>query len=850
MRLNGLRCLSTVLASILIASAHREEHRTPQSYTILPYQDESAITAIKAMWNQSRDIDETVNRTLVARPLREAVEAYVSAHPDALLSLGLPVIAEEKQTKDPRRLQSTTSSIVYDNIRVTADTSGATLGLTSSNALALAVSWIESTFRIVRVSGIFKTADGTASCYQAMIPSKYKTGVTNTDYLLLVTTTTSSCSSNTLGWALSCQIDQNDRPVVGQLNVCQNNLNSNDLSYVTNFFIHEILHAMGFDSSSFAFFRNPYQEMAPLTPRLASGLPTYTDTSYVASTNTLATETTAYNTQGFYVVTPVIRDLMRAYSGCSTVPGAALEDEGGSSSAASHFEKRVFGPDVMTGVTSRFPMMSAFSLALLEDSGWYVPKYSEVVEIMWSRKNFSPSTTENERCGLVSSDRTCPLFPDSALTSESQFCSDSSPYRSCSHDASASTLCSQATFENGCRIRSILLENSNDVGDAVVYSNCDRKEFTTIGKTGELRADYSMCTDSSLLLTGTMGVCYPMICYLNTSESQRRGYNVFESVDVHIKATSPSIDSYINCSVSEKGAQKGLNGFEGSITCPDIAKVCFNRPCVNGGFFKHQRCVCRPGWTGTFCELADNPTSRAKLPAPFTYEYTLGRLQVGSFYSLLPIPHHRQELMENLSVTMTWSPKTVTYAAVTSLPEGLVLNPSTGVIEGIPTQASPCTPYTLTAFIDGDTADDYKQQARVIVEFTVVDSNETLSIPQTYSEARSIGCTKIVPTASQPNAYSAPTPTAAPTMLDHPKINWIKVVSTVSNNADPSSFAGTEPLVQFVTPYNRSDVVYEASNKVIGSNNAFSTSLSFADGSAVLMSFIMTLSVLSSVGSF
>lgn len=789
-------------------NAHRVELSTPLSYTVLTYNDHSKQSAIKKMYNLDASIDESVNRTLIALPLREAVAHHIKKFPEALVEAGIPIFIDnmesslitnnsDTQSDDiNRRRLDTDDKIVYENIRILADYTSNSASLTSAakNALAIAIGWIESALRIIRVSGTFRSA-ATDTCYMAGIPQTYQDGVTGIDYLLLVTSLSSSCGSSTLGWAISCQIDQNDRPVVGQLNICTNNISTDEISYTVHFFIHEIFHALGFDSSSFAFFRNPYDEMEPLTARLSSGLPPYSSSSgFIAASNTLASTTTAYGTSGYYLVTPVVKSVMANYTGCSSVPGAALEDEGGSSSAASHFEKRIFGPEIMTGVTSRFPMLTAFPLAVLEDSGWYVPRYSEVVEMNWIRNNFTDTTTEEERCAFSEIEHTCPLTgASSSLTSDPVFCSASESVRSCSNDASAASVCSSYTFLDGCMFRSIYSSTSSGT---TVYSNCDRKDSTT-NSYGDQRTDYSMCTDSSLFLSGSQGMCYPMICNLNKQKSDELGYLVYDSVDMVISYSSTN--TQVNCKPSEKGISKSVSGVSGTVTCPDVLKVCFNRPCLNGGFYKNERCICRPGWIGQYCDVSNNNAGRASVPILIAYEDSLSQLQVGQFYNLTASTYFRSEMISYILSSPTWNTTGVKFGAVSTLPDGLFVDPSTGSIVGTPTTASSCLPYTIAAFSDS-------QQSRIIIELSVESS--TPSYPATYAAARDMGCTRIASSSSITS--SLPTPVTVPDILKDTA--WFKIL----NPTDPAVLAsleseGVPPLIGIVTPSrNSTELKYES----------------------------------------
>lgn len=48
-----------------------------------------------------------------------------------------------------------------------------------------------------------------------------------------------------------------------------------------------------------------------------------------------------------------------------------LEDDGGEGTATGHWEKKLLGNELMTGIMSGDPINSQITLGLLEDSGWY-----------------------------------------------------------------------------------------------------------------------------------------------------------------------------------------------------------------------------------------------------------------------------------------------------------------------------------------------------------------------------------------------------------------------------------------------------------------------------------------------
>ncbi|EPB80257.1 hypothetical protein ANCCEY_00659 [Ancylostoma ceylanicum] len=75
------------------------------------------------------------------------------------------------------------------------------------------------------------------------------------------------------------------------------------------------------------------------------------------------------------MVTPRVREEARQHFACDLLEGAELENQGGDGTALTHWEKRVFENEAMTGTHTQNPVYSRLTLALLEDSGWYKPNY-------------------------------------------------------------------------------------------------------------------------------------------------------------------------------------------------------------------------------------------------------------------------------------------------------------------------------------------------------------------------------------------------------------------------------------------------------------------------------------------
>ena len=70
-------------------------------------------------------------------------------------------------------------------------------------------------------------------------------------------------------------------------------------------------------------------------------------------------------------MTPKVKEIARKHFNCDSLRGIALEDVGGSGSASAHWEGRLIYSESMTSTDVRDPVVSDFTFAWFEDSGYY-----------------------------------------------------------------------------------------------------------------------------------------------------------------------------------------------------------------------------------------------------------------------------------------------------------------------------------------------------------------------------------------------------------------------------------------------------------------------------------------------
>ena len=139
------------------------------------------------------------------------------------------------------------------------------------------------------------------------------------------------------------------QPLIGIVNINRDvdYSKNNSLNYFESIIIHEFTHALGFANNFFTkYFHNIFKKIDD------SGI----ERVYINSSKVVQTA--------------------RKYFNCDSIEGVELEESGGSGTVGSHWEARILLGDYMNGVIyTADQVISEFTLALLEDSGYYKANY-------------------------------------------------------------------------------------------------------------------------------------------------------------------------------------------------------------------------------------------------------------------------------------------------------------------------------------------------------------------------------------------------------------------------------------------------------------------------------------------
>ncbi|KYQ91805.1 hypothetical protein DLAC_07601 [Tieghemostelium lacteum] len=221
--------------------------------------------------------------------------------------------------------------------------------------------------------------------YGVPIPAAAQSpGIANSDYHVFATVRPTS-SSGTIAYAKACVYPTSGatitgRPVAGIINFNPryftpflNNPSGITFREYTKVGLHEMVHALGFSSTFYRFYKNPQGQFYNPAPG-----------SFYTFNGTTPSGV-FYETDRCLMTTPTVAAFASAHYACPNLGYQELEDYGGSGTAGSHWEKRSAGEELMLGyVQPMFPLTN-LTLSLLQDTGWYGIDFTNAEQLLWGK---------------------------------------------------------------------------------------------------------------------------------------------------------------------------------------------------------------------------------------------------------------------------------------------------------------------------------------------------------------------------------------------------------------------------------------------------------------------------------
>jgi len=447
----------------------------------------------------------------------------------------------------------------------------------SNQIMPAAIAYYQSALKVVRLTQEISMRNSeTQFCAGVNVQSALYDGV-DADLVLLVTAVRDT-SADYVASASTCFIaTDNYRPIVGHVkyNIAYGFTDDTTYNFEGQLYatLHELGHALGFSAGLYDFYINPNTN-AKLS-----------DTSDV-----VISKNVNGISQNVLTVEP-LRTKLRTYFGCNTLEGAYIEQQGGSGSAGSHFERRIFMNEMMTSSTNTDTKLTEFYLALLESTGWYTPDYTMAEPIFWGK---------GLGCNFL--DTKC-IDSNKATAFPTHYCTTLDVDR-CSFSGEAYAVCGTNYIYKSPSLPSAW----NYFGDntAVIdifadncpyyyaYHNavCRDSSNTDINLPGgEYFGQDSNC------FTGTLGTgTTTPYCLKNTCTLVSAGvYNVI----VTVGSTS------VTCTAA---GTVSVTGYSGTLTCPDPNTYCATtgavycpRGCMGKGTCSSGVCTCNSGYSGVDC---------------------------------------------------------------------------------------------------------------------------------------------------------------------------------------------------------------------------------------------------------
>jgi leishmanolysin len=403
------------------------------------------------------------------------------------------------------------------------------------------------------VIGNLKLGTSVSKICEHATPSILKTGVA-ADFFIYYDT--EAISGTQIAASKYCYLATGTkRPLIARTMINRNMLHEakgDVLIHEQNMYVlmHEVMHTLGFSTYQY---------------------PNFIDASGKTLKGHIKSVKIAGNTRTVLDL-PVLTDKLRKFYGCSTLQGAIMGNGGGSGTSSSHFERKFMVFEQMSSGSILGRRVTEFSLALLEGSGWYVPDYSYAEPYFYG---------QGQGCAFVTG--TC----SSSSSQFDEFCTGTT--RGCAPHGRGGGKCSSDSIMDGCRF--VYPDEDFDCENPNGEDNARLPELQVFGR-GAGSKCFAGDLNTRKSTNGRTSFCFKYTC---------SGTGAATQVQVQVGA---------NKIICTKEESRTIDGYYGSIECPDPQTFCNGagkkycpRNCMGRGTCVNNQCQCKSGYTGVDCAL-------------------------------------------------------------------------------------------------------------------------------------------------------------------------------------------------------------------------------------------------------
>jgi hypothetical protein len=347
---------------------------------------------------------------------------------------------------------------------------------------------------------------------------------------------------------------------------------------------HEMGHVLAVSSNHFRFYRKADGEPRTSRPFQQANVLCSDGVErpeYLPDANVVDWYYDALGSRYAAITTERVTAVARNQFDCQEIPGGRLENQQGDGSCfGDHWEEHLYYDEVMSGVIAQDDnFLSPITVALCEDSGWYLANYSTTTIMPWGHS--AGCSFYNNSCVATDSSGNS-YVPDYA---RGYFCT-SSAQRGCGPAHTHKMACTLMDYDLNTQyppppnVYQYFRSQPSDGGlnmanycpifgstykglsaDELDCRNPDNQEFVNLY--GEYWGPNSMCfeslVDSYGQLTYGTGRCYKAQCDLSSRK-----------LHVYIRGSWMSCDY----DFQQLSIVSNTGVFEGKVTCPRLAQVC------------------------------------------------------------------------------------------------------------------------------------------------------------------------------------------------------------------------------------------------------------------------------------